>query len=409
MLQRRAAKRARALSQIRFRLSREGFHFVLILLFILVGSVLRDIALLVVLAGVMASLLLLQWRIGLQTLTGLHFRRQVPNSTVCGQAVDIVVGIGNSRRWMSSWLLTVEESIVRTAPYPELNPQKGLALLDDVPPLRARHATYQLDFSQRGVYEIGPTVVSSRYPLNLGHASRLFLDRSQIIVHPRLGTLSSRHQELLRIERQGLSRAVARAGVHEGEFYGLRQWNNGDSQRWIHWRTSARLGEISVRQFEQQQRMQVVLILDLHQTSTNHGKLDASSQCVEAAISFAATMAVHLVGRGRHKMSVAVAGRELALAPNVQSRVLVNELLDSLARATCSSQNDLRGAFEGLYGTLIHSPQVIVVSTRANVLQSVIEQMPDSFSRRILTRSSVRWLDVSQGELEPYFEWSETK
>ncbi len=138
--------------------------------------------------------------------------------------------------------------------------------------------------SQRGHYRIGPTTISTGYPLNLGRSIRQFASRETIIVHPRLGVLTNRCHELFRVERQGLSRAIARAGVNEGEFFGLRQWHNGDSQRWIHWRTTARLGELSVRQFEQQQRMQAVVVLDLHSKPEDLWSL-VESPVVERAIS----------------------------------------------------------------------------------------------------------------------------
>ncbi len=63
---------------VRFRLSREGFHFLMILFFILIGAVLRDISLLVLLAGVMFALLLIQWRVGTRCVSGLEVQRAVP-------------------------------------------------------------------------------------------------------------------------------------------------------------------------------------------------------------------------------------------------------------------------------------------------------------------------------------------
>ncbi|MCC6510874.1 MAG: DUF58 domain-containing protein [Pirellulaceae bacterium] len=395
--------------QVRFRLSREGFHFLMILLFILVGAVLRDISLLVVLAGVMFALLLIQWRIGTRSVSHLELKREVPSTTVCGLLVDVRITVANRRRWLGSWLLTVEDHIEQTAPSKRVENQRALTVIDDVAPGRQRQGVYQLQFHQRGHYRIGPTTLSTRYPLNLGRSMRQFLNRNYIIVHPKLGTLTNRCHELFRIERQGLSRAIARAGVNEGEFFGLRQWHNGDSQRWIHWRTTARLGELSVRQFEQQQRMQAVVVLDLHARPDDLWSLNEPA-AVEKAISFMATLAVELVGRGRHKLSVAIAGREIVELPNVQSRILVNDLLDHLASAASTAQKDaLPIALERLQASLVRNPLLIVVSTRSNALPQTIKVMPDTLGRRVLERVSLRWLNVAADDLEPYFQWSETK
>jgi uncharacterized protein (DUF58 family) len=405
----RQAKRARALTQVRFALSREGFHFALILLFVLLGAVLRDISLLVVLAGVMFGLLLIQWRLASGTLADLRLTRQAPASIVCGQVADIAVTITNPRRLLGAWLLSVEELVTQHMPAEEAAYARGMVLIDDVAPGSLRRETYQIRFNRRGLFELGPATISTRYPLNLGRATRMYLEPVRILVHPRLGELTARCQELLRVENQGLSRAVARAGANDGEFYGLREWHNGDSQRWIHWRTTARLGELSVRQFQQQQRMQLTIVLDLHQPDGEPGNAAGHRAVVEEAVAFVASLAVQWVGRGRHKLSVAIAGRELSVAPSVQSRILVNELLDDLACATSTPDNDLPQALEQLLPTLVRQPQLLVVSTRANRMLEILDELPDSTGKQILERLSPRWLDVSAGELEPYFRWSESK
>lgn len=394
--------------QARFRLSREGLHFVFILLFILVGAVLRDVSLLIVLAGVMFALLLIQWRVGRQSVAGLDLKREVQATTVCESVVDVRVTVFNRRRWLGSWLLTVEDQIEQIAPARKSSQERALTVIDDVAPQHHRSGTYQIKFQQRGHYRIGPTTLSTRYPLNLGLSSRQFPGRSSIIVHPRLGVLTNRCHELFRVERQGLSRSTARAGVNEGEFFGLRQWHNGDSQRWIHWRTTARLGELSVRQFEQQQRMQSLILLDLH-CRADETVRGVEPVAVEKAISFMATLAVELVGRGRHKLSVAIAGRELVDLPNVQSRILVSDLLDHLSRAASTTTDALPAALERMQASLVRNPQLIVVSTRSNVLPQIMRDMPDTIGRRMLERISLRWLNVAADDLEPYFQWSEIK
>ena len=409
LLNRYRQRNDRLNQQVRFRLSREGFHFLMILLFILVGAVLRDISLLVVLAGLMFALLLIQWRVGIRSVTSLEMKREVPLTSVCGSVIDVRITVANRRRWLGSWLLTVEDHIEQSAPNKRINYQRALTVIDDVAPGQQQQGVYQLQFHQRGHYEIGPTTLSTRFPLNLGRSMRQFINRNRIVVHPRLGSLTNRCHELFRVERQGLSRAIARAGVNEGEFFGLRQWHNGDSQRWIHWRTTARLGELSVRQFEQQQRMQAVVVLDLHTKPDELWSIE-ESPAIEKAISFMATLAIELVGRGRHKLSVAIAGREIVELPNVQSRILVNDLLDHLASAASTAQKDaLPQALEQLQASLVRNPLLIVVSTRSNILPQLIKKMPDGLGKRVLERVSLRWLNVTADDLEPYFRWSEMK
>ncbi len=389
---------------VRYRLSREGFNFLLILFFVLVAAILRNVSLLIILAGVMTGLMILQWRIAYQTLQGLQVNRRLPSSMPAGQEVDVLVEVSNPRKWLSSWLVLVEDRLTRVLPVRESSAKAGAVLIDEITPGVTRRSSYSVMFNERGQYRIGGSIISTRFPLSLGVATRERKQVDEIMIHPRLGQLNSRCKELLEVERQGLSQATPRAGVNEGEFYGLRQWHNGDSQRWIHWRTTARIGELAVRQFEQQQRLHVSLLVDLLRPAKKN-RSPQHAQKVEQAVSFAATLAMELVGKGRHKLGVAIAGKELFVSSSVQSRVLVANLLDQLAIAQEAEIDRVEQAVQSLYTCLLRNPVLIVVSTRANQIEMIRQQISDALGKRLLSRLQVRWLDVTQGELDTYFQW----
>lgn len=393
---------------VKYRLNREGFHFFLILLFVLTAAVLRNVSLLIILAGIMTGLLLLQWRIACRTLLGLRIKRDLPTSMMAGQEVDVRIEIANTRRWLGSWLVVVEDRLARTLPVLENFPKAGSVIIDEIPPLSTRESKYSIRFNERGLYRVGGATVSSTFPLNIGCAHKEQDLTNEITIHPKLGVITPRCKELLQVERQGLSQAAPLSGLSEGEFYGLRPWHNGDSQRWIHWRTTARLGELAVRQFEQQQRMQVSLLLELYRP-TKKLRLPNHAQSVEQAVSFVATLATELVGRGRHKLGVAIAASQFFASQSVQSRVLVGNLLDNLAVAQDVEFDHLEQGILSLSGCLVRNPLLLVVSTRENQLESLAKRLTDSHTKRLLSRLQVRWLNVVQGELEPYFQWTNPK
>ncbi len=391
---------------VRYRFTREGFNFLLILLFVLIAAILRNVSLLIILAGVMTGLMLLQWRIAYRTLLGLNVTRRLPTSMPAGQEVDVLVEVHNPRRWLGSWLIVVEDRLARVLPAKEVSTKLGTVLIDEVQPGDTRRSSYTLKFNHRGQYRIGGSTISTRFPLSLGVAIRerkLFQD---IMIHPRLGQISPRCRELLEMERQGLSQATPRAGVNEGEFYGLRQWHNGDSQRWIHWRTTARLGELAVRQFEQQQRLHISLLVDLYRPPKKDRDAEHAKR-IERIVAFAATLATDLVGKGRHKLGVAIAGKELFTSPSVQSRILVGHLLDQLAIAQEADTDRIELALQSLYTCLMRNPVLLVISTRPNQIESIRQHISDAVGQRLISRLQVRWLNVTQGDLEPFFQWTD--
>src|SRR3954468_11624559 len=117
----------------------------------------------------------------------------------------------------------------------------------------------------------------------------------RVVVYPAIGRLGRRWNDLIQADDSGQQSTRHKRGWNEGDFYALREWRNGDSRRWIHWRTSAKLGKLAVRQFEQRRSCDVVLVLDLyHPPNASNDQLAIA----EAAISFAATAVVDLCRHG---------------------------------------------------------------------------------------------------------------
>ncbi len=403
-LRKRQRDRVRQLSTVRFRLTREGVHFIGVLLFIFVGAVIRDINLLILLAGAMIGLLLLQWRFNVRTLLGLTATRRTPDHTMVGKETELFVTISNPKHWLGSWVVMVEDPLHQVLPSRRRLPDKGLALVDEVKPKGASTCKYQLAFHQRGRYRVGPSTLSTRFPIGLGRGWCTLDNVTEITVRPAQGELTPLAAKLFQQERQGQAKSSSKSGVHEAEFYGLRPWESGDSRRWIHWRTTARLGELSVRQFEQQRRRQVSVLLDLYRP-VGKGLQEWDSH-VELAISFLATLASATAAGGRDKLAVAVAGRERYVSPSVQSAVLVNNLLDQLAVVHATEAPDLMESIRGLGVPILANPYLLVVSTREDQTAMLRELDTDSFGRRLIARLQVKWLNVSKGDLEPYFSWT---
>lgn len=408
-LARRARNRARFQAQVRFRLTREGIHFLGILLFIFIGAVIREINLLILLAGSMLGLLLLQWRFNTRTLLKLSLDRKTHKRTRVDASSEIELTIHNPKYWLGAWLVMVEDLVQKQQPEFQRVADKGIAVADEVRPQSSARCRYKLAFHERGRYQIGPSTISTRFPIGLGRGSRTLDNATEIIVHPRIGELTTSIGKLFQENREGQASKSPKSGMHEAEFYGLRPWESGDSKRWIHWRTSARLGELSVRQFERQQQRELCLLVDLYAPAGKNSSqktLREEVEHCEKAISFAATLATRTSLQGSNKLAVSVAGKSLFSASRIQSAVMVNSLLDELAVAAPDDAPDLEQAIRSLTLPLTTNPVLLVISTRPSQTDRIQESLLRSSSGRLLSRTKINWLDISNGDLEPYFAWT---
>ncbi len=399
----RRRDRARSLSQVRFRLTREGVHYIGILLFIFLGALLRDVNLLILLAGAMIGLLLLQWRFNTRTLIGLTAQRYLPRNSFAAMETSVEIRVANPKTWLGAWLILVEEPLQKQLPNVVKLTEKGTTVIEEVPPKSARSSKYQLTFQQRGEYLVGPTTLSTRFPLALGRGSRTLDNQAHMTIFPQLGKLSPAAHGLFQQRQQGAAQAARSVGLHEADFYGLRPWSTGDSKRWIHWRTTAKLGELSVRQFERRKSHRICVLLDLYRPSQ---KKNGPDEDVERCISFLSTLASHSASSGADRLAVAVAASECFTLPSVQGRVLLENLLLRLATINVSQKPDLIDALRGLSIPLLNNPHLLVISTRSNQTRQLREHLQGQGADRLLARLQVQWLDATQGDLEPYFSWN---
>jgi len=207
--------------------------------------------------------------------------------------------------------------------------------------------------------------------------------------------------QLLDSERYGRHQVHSRQGPTDGDYYGLREWRPGDSKRWIHWRTTAKLGKLAVRQFEQQHNRDMALVLDLWQPAEPS---DDDFGRVEFAISFAGTVVDELARRGGSHLLVASAGASTGRWSARATGVFARQTLERLAVTRASNHDRLPEVLGDVLTDVSIGMQVVVISTRSAILDSmpdggIFEDKPRY--QRALKR--VVWLDVNDSRVWDVF------
>ncbi|MBX9790227.1 MAG: DUF58 domain-containing protein [Pirellulales bacterium] len=308
----------------------EGWCYVLVLGFVFLGALIRDINLLMVLFGLLAgvlaySLLYVRWALG-----RVRAERRLPEQLVCGVPCDVQVTSINPRRWLTLWSVAIEDRIApASTPAKDVEASAGL-LFWRLPPRHSQRLAYQFRPPSRGKYRFGPLTAVTRFPFGLVRGSRVLAGAQEALVWPALGRLHARSRRWLgQVDRSIAQSNAARAG-RTGEFHSLRDWRPGDTPRWVHWRTTARVGELMVRQFEQHRDPELAVLLDLWKPRESKGEDDAA---VESAVSFAATLLAELCRRRGARISVLLPPAPPLCLHRVATPTILGPLLDALALA----------------------------------------------------------------------------
>ncbi|MBT0994755.1 DUF58 domain-containing protein [Cellulomonas sp. DKR-3] len=117
---------------------------------------------------------------------------------------------------------------------------------------------FAIPTARRAVVVVGPVRSVRGDPLGLARRSVLWTRPVDLYVHPLLVALGGASAGLLRDLEGQSTRDLSDSDM---SFHALRDYVAGDDRRNIHWRTTARTGQLMVKQFEDTRRTQTVLAL----------------------------------------------------------------------------------------------------------------------------------------------------
>ncbi|HWM34512.1 MAG TPA: DUF58 domain-containing protein [Pseudolysinimonas sp.] len=229
----------------------------------------------------------------------------------------------------------------------------GLAELP-MPGLRGG-TSYQHDFAvpttKRGIVPVGPVKTVRADPIGLVRRELVWTESAELVVHPRTIGVPSTSTGLIRDLEGTPTRDLTSSDV---AFHALREYQNGDERRYIHWKSTAKTGTFMVRQFEQTRRSHLVVALTLATGDY------ASEEEFELAVSVAGSLGTRAIRDGR-TVSVVVstvtpefAKRKVlavrSLATHVPARLLDELAVVDVAASALNIRDIARVAADDLNG-----------------------------------------------------------
>jgi len=209
-------------------------------------------------------------------------RELSPTRVPAGQTASVSIRLDNVSRLPTGLLLTED-----TVPY-SIGARPRF-ILDRIEPGGSRLLSYPIQPDHRGKFAIGPLHVRVADAFGLAKVGSTAAPAHTLVVTPPVTALP-RTALAGSWLGDGDARASTAAAAGEDDVV-PRAYRDGDELRRVHWRSTARYGELMVRREEQRWRNRAVLFLDTRQNG-HGGRGPASS--FEYAISAAASIGVHL-------------------------------------------------------------------------------------------------------------------
>ena len=334
----------------RLTFTRAGKFFLLMTLAVGFGALNTGNNLLFLLLGMMLSAIVASGILSEAVLRKLRVHRRPPRRLWAGEGAPATFVVKNPRPYLS---LNIEVS--ELSPECLVGPMVGEALdPGDVPfwkfwvsdrfgderyvaigrapvlePRSSTHLKASYVFSERGVYQTAGLRLATRFPFGFFHKVSEVDDVLDLTVYPApldapewAAEVASRFGD---VDRN-------RAGRGE-EYFALRDWRQGEDKRRIHWKRSARRGDLVVREFEEREQRAVLITL-LSETGRAHEHAPKSAQArFERGLSKLTGLITELTERG---FQVGLRAGDSYTDPG-RGAAAVDSMLTALARAEMTS------------------------------------------------------------------------
>jgi uncharacterized protein (DUF58 family) len=268
-------------------------------------------------------------------------RTVAPSRIRRGETTEVTLGLTSAgRRPGATWLLTEQ-----------LPPALGAELSFAVPGVgsgRTAALGYRLTPRRRGRYALGPLRSRVVDPFGLVERSTSGTETAALLVVPSVQPLGTEGP----VDGHGGEGSRRSIAVHGEDDVSIREYRRGDDLRKVHWRATARTGELKVRLEERPWRARTTVLLDArraaHLLAPHHDPEPADS--LEWAVEAAASIAVALGNRGNDVRVVTENGELVGSgrAPAGPPGAASEELLDRLGTLTPSSRTELGTGIEVL-------------------------------------------------------------
>lgn len=219
----------------------------------------------------------------------LEVRREISRTMAeIGDKVSVSLTLRNAGAVPAIWLLA-EDMLPRFAlsvPHPRLRVKGKRIVMATVLPGREIAWRFSLECLERGCFQIGPTVLESGDVFGLHRRFRVAEPPQALLVLPRIVPLQG--YELASRRPIGEAIVVHRLYEDPTRIAGVRPYEAGDPMSRVHWRATARTGQLHSKVYEATTLAGATIVLDFHDASyPNSGEPYRSELAVLAAASLA--------------------------------------------------------------------------------------------------------------------------
>ena len=283
----------------------------------------------------------------------LYLSRQASAKAVEDDILEIETEIRN--RWLLPvFNIVIEENL--SCAFPEERNKR--LLIEYLGASSFLKVKYNCQCFRRGRYKIGPLIVYFFDPFSLFFFKKIYRVYSDLYVYPKTFNIQ-KFPPLTKGALPWFGIDTTRVSGDEDEFFGVREYKEGDPIKKIHWISTARKNRLIVKEFQRQSFYRATVIFNLEKEK-NFGA--GKNSVAEYIIKIVASTAKHLIEKGVSLEIIAHAG-EIVHIPFNKGPGHLEDILRFLAIARAESRVSLGEIFQEFSRYILNDSSLIVIMT----------------------------------------------
>ena len=267
------------------QVTREGAGFIFVILCVGVGAVFTGHNLLYLVLAMCCSLLVISGILSELMLKHIIVTYSLPATLYANDFFHCAVTVANRKKYFSSYSLRI--SII-PAKETWLEENSGIYIFQ-VPPKCREEKTLLMKTRKRGRLSLLGIQVSTGFPFGFFYKTKYLQEKIEATVFPSIHPVPLPQLSHPSPEGQGIV-------MHQGEeVHSTKEYREGDPLKAVHWKSSARTGNLRVKEQLASGEQSFTIFLGIKDPQTNR---QVSSSLLEERVSEAASLAYNLIRRG---------------------------------------------------------------------------------------------------------------
>jgi uncharacterized protein (DUF58 family) len=338
--------------RMEYKISQAGWLYIGATLLVALAALNTGNNLLFLILACLISVILMSGILSSISLAGVELRIELPEHIFAGQTVRANVELHNEKLMFPSFALRVEAAVAKRGPAAAVLEQP--VFFPFLPRQERVQQSVPVTFLRRGLHVQDSFRIITRFPFGFLQKTRRVALKSETLVYPSVETSSQLMDMFPGIEGSIESHSKGRGQ----DLHALRRYVPTDSARHVHWKASARMGSLMVREFAREDDRRVLLVLDPYCGGADGDKGESAEARFERAVSLCAGIAWHFYERNA-QLEFRGAGIEIRLAP-------AEENVFTILRFLAVAEPEKSGAESSLLQELAASPDLfkLIVTSR---------------------------------------------